>query len=388
MSRTAVDRNDVQPDHPRIRSDHRVVRPDPASAAPLRIDVPAGKTFVLIMRDDTAHCVRELSRRLTGGPAGPLGGPAPRTALGPALAEAYRDFQRDTRDTLRDVMRPSGRLEFHLVDAHRLELAVRGRAGHGPLISLDPLIERAVRPLRVSRGFLLGGRTGVGLVARPGAASLVRQLAGLPDDPTRQGYTLIEDDVCTGETLREVIGLLRATGRRVRQVVPGIRLDGTARPSILGATVAPVLQYRTVGAAGGAHAMELADPRNFLLGLSGLVVRLPDGGWGRAPYWLPFVSTAARIGTPAASDEEFALRLLEANLRFFARAERLVGRTVRVADLHPATRRLLRSLEVAQGPEPVRAVLERLMADLDRLGELIAELEERDARLPAGSAVS
>jgi len=374
MSCATVDRIAVRPGH-------RVIRPDPASSAPLGIDVPAGKTFALIMRDDTAHCVRELRRRLTAGAP-------PRTALRPALAQAYRAFQQDTRDTLQDVLRPPGRLEFHLVDAHRLELAVRGRAGHGPLISLDPLVERAVRPLRVSRGFLLGGRTGVGLVARPGAAPLARQLAALPDDPTGRGFTLIDDDVCTGDTLREVVGLLEATGRRIRRVVPGIRLDGTARTSILGATLAPVLHYRTVGAPGDARAMELADPRNFLLGLSGLVVRLPDGGWGRAPYWLPFVSTAARIGTPAASDEEFALRLLDANLRFFARVERPAARTIRVTDLHPATRRLLRSLEVARGPEPVRAVLERIGADLRRIGDLIAEVEERGSRLPAGSALS
>ncbi len=335
-------------------ADHHLVRPDPAADAPAVVEVPAAGPFVMVMRDDTALCVREFGHRLG----------IRDTAAASELAAAYRGFQHGTRDALRAVPRHPGGLVFHVVDPLRLEAAVRRRAGDGPLISLDPLVERGVAALRVSRGFLLGGREAAGLVPRPGAAPVAEQIAALPGDPAGAGCTLIEDDICTGETVAAVVHLLAAAGRRVRRIVPGIRLDGTAHPAVPGAAVDPVLEYRTAGAPPGARAVELADPRNFLLGLSGLVVLLPDGTWGRAPYWLPFVRTSARAGIPAGGDEEFALRVLEANVRFFERADRLAGRPVLVADLHPAVRRLLVSLRMADAGRPVRPVLGDLMTGL------------------------
>ncbi|MFI2609389.1 hypothetical protein [Kitasatospora sp. NPDC018619] len=369
-------------------SDHQVVRPDPAAAGPTYLDAPAAGASLVVMRDDTAYCVRSLSRTPAGRGTVPPGG------CGPALAEAYRAFQRDLRNALRTVLPPRGGLRFHLVDAHRLELAVRRRAtGGGPLLCLDPLLERAVWPLRVSRGFLLGGRRQVGLVPRPGAAPIGEQIASLPGDPTGRGYTLVEDDIATGGTVAEVVRLLRDAGRPVRQVVPGIRLGGSAPSEVLGARIDPVLQYRTAGTGPDAPAPELVDPRNFLFGLSGLVVRLPDGTWGRAPYWLPFVRTSARLGSPAGADREFAVLLLAANLRFFARVDRLVRRPHRVADLQADVRRLLLSLEVAEPAEPVRSVLRKLTAGLDGWSGLIADVEERGTDVeergtdaPAGSA--
>lgn len=354
-------------------ADHCVVRPDPTVGGPIYIDVPVSGTFVMIMRDDTAHLVTELGDRLAQWSAMPPCG------LAPALAESYYRFQRDTRNAFRCVIRRPSGLVFHVVDAHRLELAVRGRVGSGLLISLDPLIERATRPFRVSRGFLLGGRTEVGLVPRPGADPIGRQITSMLGYTAGKACTLIEDDLCTGRTIARVIRPLRAAGIQIAHVVPGIRLDSAAQPSILGAAIEPVLQYRTVPGTWGESAMELTDPRNYLLGLSGLVVRLPDGSWGRAPYWLPFVATSARVGIPVGAEKKFAFLMLEANLRFFTRAERLVRRTILVADLHPSVRKLIVSLAIAEPLEPVRSVLEILVTGMDRWIELITQIEERGA---------
>jgi hypothetical protein len=353
-------------------ADHYVVRPDPAPCAPTYIDVPIGGAPVLIMRDDTAQLVEELGGRLARRSAMPPG------ALAPALAESYRGFQRDMRNAFRCVVRRPGHLAFHVIDARRLELAVRSRAGSGPLISLDPLVERAARPFRVSRGFLLGGRRQIGLVPRPGADPIGGQITSMLGYAAGKACTLIEDDICTGRTITRVIRLLRAAGIPVRRVVPGIRLEAAAEPGALEAGIESVLCYRTVPDTWGESAMELTDPRNYLFGLSGLVVRLPDGSWGRAPYWLPFVRTSARvgIGVPADAEKEFAFLMLEANLRFFARAERLVRRTIQVADLDPAVRQLVLSLEIAGPLESVRSVLDKLMTEMDHWIELIAQLED------------
>ncbi|MFE7588982.1 hypothetical protein ACFU6K_06240 [Kitasatospora sp. NPDC057512] len=368
------------PDHLVIGTDHLVVRPDPSAAATACVEAPATGAFTIVMRDDTSYCVRTLGRAPAGCGTVSPGGSAP------AVAEAYRAFQRDLRDALRTVVPRPGGVLFHLVDAHRLELAVRRRVTGGPPVSLDPLLDRAVRPLRVSRGFLLGGRRQVGLVPRPGAAPIHDQIASLPPDTAGRGYTLIEDDIATGGTVAAVIRLFQDAGRRVRHVIPGIRLGGSPRSPILGASVDPVLHYRTAATGPDAPALDLLDPRNFLLGLSGLVVRLPDGTWGRTPYWLPFVSTSARLGGPAGADREFAALMLEANARFFARVDHLLRRTLRVADLRPDVRRPLLSLGMAEPAESVRSVLRELQAGMDSWSELIAEVEERGTDVPAGSA--
>ncbi|MFF4924761.1 hypothetical protein ACFY4B_29575 [Kitasatospora sp. NPDC001261] len=368
------------PGHHLVHPDHHLVIPDPGSDVTTRIEAPATGAFTIVMRDDTSYCVRTLGRAPAGGGTVSPGGSAP------AVAEAYRAFQRDLRDALRTVVPRPGGLRFHLVDAHRLELAVRRRVTGGPPVSLDPLLDRAVRPLRVSRGFLLGGRRQVGLVPRPGAAPIRDQIASLPPDPAGRGYTLIEDDIATGGTVAAVIRLFQDAGRRVRHVIPGIRLGGSAHSPILGAAVDPVLHYRTAATGPDGPALELLDPRNFLLGLSGLVVRLPDGTWGRTPYWLPFVRTSARLGSPAGADREFAVLMLEANARFFARVYQLLRRTLRVADLHPDARRPLLSLGMAEPGEPVRSVLRKLQAGMESWSELIAEVEDRGTDVPAGSA--
>ncbi|OKJ99767.1 hypothetical protein AMK26_27630 [Streptomyces sp. CB03234] len=364
-----------------VVSDLRVVQPDPTLDAPTYVDVPAAGAFVLIMRDDTAYCVEQLCRRLSGRSA------VPPSELSTALTESYRAFQDDLRGAFRDTAYGPRGIAFHVVDAHQLERSVRRWVGGGPVISLDPLVERAARPLRVSRGFLLGGRKALGLVPRPDADPIGRQITTLLKDPPEHGYTLVEDDVSTGATLAGVIRLLQEAGVRVRRAIPGIRLAGTAPTGILGVAVDPVLQYRAVGGAAAAErVMELTDPRNFLLGASGLVVRLPDRTWGRAPYWLPFVSTTARVGLAAAYEKEFALSMLEANRRFFARAGQVLGRTVRVADLHPATRRLLVSLGMASLSRPVCSLLEGLGVRMDRWIDVVAESGDRSG-LDAPAAV-
>ncbi len=343
-----------------VDGDVRQVTPDTGAYGPMVIEVPPEHPFVMVMRDDTSFCAETLGPRLAADTLD-TGVADDAVATEHAVAASYRYFQQDVRGALRDAITHPNGVEFHLVNADELECAVRRRAGEGTLVSLDPLIRRAVVPLEVSRGFLLGGACQVGLVARPGARPIAVQLGAL--DPGSE-CTLIEDDICSGGTVTQVVGLLREAGVRVTHVVPGVRLPSARE---IGAVLDPVIEYRMTG--GAPNAVGLADPRNFLLGVSGLVVRLPAKGWGRAPYWLPFVSTAARIGIDSHYDRPFALAMIDANARFFARIERSVRRPIRVRHLHPAVRRLLASLGIAWDVTPMSAVLESLAAHLDRYTE-------------------
>lgn len=337
---------------------------DPNHAA-LYIEVAGTGPFVIVMRDDTSYCVKELTRTLGRGRSN--GVQAPRAAAD-VVSDNYRLFQADIRKALRKTIRHPGGVTFHVLDAQLLEQGVRHRAGTGPLLSLDPLIEEADHHLRASRGFLLGGEKHVGLVPSPGARSFHRQMATLPVDTE---YTLIEDDIFTGGTIKEVLRMLQRRGVRIGRVVPGIRLSDGADDLIPGFMVDPVLRYRILDSSEKTHPLEIADPRNFLLGISGLVVRLPNGNWTRAPYWLPFVRASARVGVSAECEEEFALLAMQANLDFYSRIQRSLGRTVRISDFLSPVRNLLPMLGFAHMSTPVCAALEQMMTYLDRHVETV-----------------
>ncbi|WP_157859125.1 hypothetical protein, partial [Streptomyces pathocidini] len=341
----------------------------PRSGAPLRVDVPADHPFVMVMRDDTAYCVRELTGRIA------IRSPVSRAHLAAAVRAGYQRFRQELRDELcHAVVRPHGTV-FHLVQPEALERAVRGRVGDRALISLDPLVTRAHGQLRLSRGFLLGGTRCVGLVPRPGGPPLADQLGALRKDLADVECELVEDDMCTGGTVAAAVRLLRAADIRVTRVVPGIRLTVPGETSLAGVPVEPVIDYRVLHR----DAVELTDSRNYLLGVSGLVVRLPQLRWGRAPYWLPFVSTAARAGIHPGMERAFARGMLEANARFFADVEQAARCPLLVGSLPPSGQQVLTSLGMAWQSTPVRAVLERLAAHLDRYIEAVQRLGRDEA---------
>ena len=153
-------------------------------------------------------------------------------------------------------------------------------------ISVDPMLPGEV-DLGVSRLFDLGGYRSLGHVARPGTAPLDRQLASIPAGR----WTLRDDDRATGSTVRFV----------AEHLPPGVALDA--------ATFALDPDPDT----------EVADSRDFLLGTDdgGLVVALPDGSVGRAPYLLPYVDPAVRSGLPGGDAVTFSLAVWELNAAIF-----------------------------------------------------------------------
>jgi len=164
-----------------------------------------------------------------------------------------------------------------LVDRLGREVAVRPVAvpppGVAPApgsISLDPYRPGTV-DVACSRHFDLGGHRFLGHGPRPGHPPVGEQVGGIAPGP----WTIVDDDTATGGTLAFVQGALPA----------GVAVVARAAP-----------------AAGGPDS-EIADSRDLLLGTDdgGLVVALPDGSVGRAPYLLPYVDPSARIGVPPAA---------------------------------------------------------------------------------------
>ncbi|KUL25801.1 hypothetical protein [Actinoplanes awajinensis] len=322
--------------------------PDTARRGPAVVEADRP---LLIMRDDTDHCARELAQGIVAD--APHGRASPHAPL----ARSYRLLQAEVRSELREHSE-SGRVpEIRLMDQNALARAVRSRAGSGLTVSLDPLL-RGDHDLQLSRGYGLGGHETIGLVPRPGSAAVSRQIDVLARSLHGAACVVLEDDVYTGGTITAVVDLMRRAGVTVDRVVPGIHVDTGSRlpPRVV---LDPVLSFRDPGGL-----VDVADPRNFLLGVSGLVVRLPAGQWCRAPYWLPFVHTSHRITIAAGRNRSFALAMIAANLRFYARAEADLGLTIRVRHLSRPVRLLLTALGIVTSVAPVREALRVLQAIL------------------------
>jgi len=186
------------------------------------------------------------------------------------------------------------------VRAVRMEERDDGRRA----INLDSMLPSR-HSIAISRLFALGGYQPLGHVARPGAPPFVQQLAAIPAGT----YRLHDDDQMTGGTLDAVRAMLP----------PSIQIEGTQL------------------AAEHDDDEDVADSRDFLLGADhgGLVVSLPGGRVGRAPYVLPYIDPSVRCGIAPRAVHELSRDVWELNARTFA------ATALRVCDLPSAARATL-----------------------------------------------
>ena len=130
------------------------------------------------------------------------------------------------------------------------------------------------------------------LTARPGHPTIEKQIKSLPSG----NYTLIEDDIATGKTIKIVKELLPNTVK-INEMVILTKLSDVEAPEPL----------------------DIIDLRDFIVGSneSGLVVELPNGEKARVPYLLPYVSTISRAKLPISSEKNFSINMWKANEDFF-----------------------------------------------------------------------
>ena len=167
------------------------------------------------------------------------------------------------------------------------------------LISLDAGTCGDVN-LRVSRQFRLsdGQIFSRVLEASPGSSPLSQQLKGL----SAGQYTLVDDDICSGQT----INALRA---RLEPGVHVARLEALSQWS-----------FADLFGAREPYAFhDIVDARDFVLGArsGGLVVTLPDGALVRVPYLSPYVNLVSRAKLPPSAVPACSFALWKLNLRFF-----------------------------------------------------------------------
>lgn len=189
------------------------------------------------------------------------------------------------------------------------------------LLSLDAWVAGRHR-LRLSRLFGVGDGQIFSnqLVASPGAPPLAEQMAAIPAG----AFHVVDDDVASGQTLRNLAALL----------APRVRVTGVT-----------ALCQRAFHARFGDEepylAHDIVDARDFLLGTKngGLVVTLPNQVICRVPYMFPYVNLCSRAKIPPLTALWLSRALWQLNLDLFYRAPQ-----VRVADADEATRALFEYL--------------------------------------------
>ena len=142
----------------------------------------------------------------------------------------------------------------------------------------------------------------------------------------------------TGETLASTVADLRKAGINIQQVVVGIQICQNDL-AVEGVQTAAAVRYELDRQRPLSEQIDLGDPRDYLIGLSGLVILLDsqDGkhSLGRAPYILPFVKPSDRASFPPDSDWSLSMTILELSRDFYDELSAKLGKDILLAHCDP-----------------------------------------------------
>lgn len=251
-----------------------------------------------------------------------------------------------------------GNFEIHLFEPDDIDKVIRKKAGTSQIISLDPLLhEEGIRDLNVSRGYFPGGKKTIGQVARPGADRLSEQINKIKREIGSRPSVLVDDDFFRGVSIQAALTELESAGINISTIMPGIKVGNTESLTKRGYKVDPVVSYKRNDGLDPLEKINLADPRDYLMGVSGLVTKLPDGSLGRSPYVIPFVPPSEKTGIPSTLDNAFSQFVLQANLEFFQRVEQKLGKPLLIKHMDPHFMRMMHDVYGFDNSTPVKHVV-------------------------------
>jgi hypothetical protein len=274
-----------------------------------------------------------------------------------------------------------GNFEAHLFNPNDLDKAVRAKSQDNPLISLDPLMNQGVHEFKVSRGYYLGGKKDFSQIARPGSELLPLQAQNISTKLNRSSASVAEDDIFSGGSVIASINSLLECGVTIDKVIPGIQVGKPEKLAVMGVKVDPVVAYEASDRKDIFDKVDLGDPRDYLLGASGLVVCLPNGEYGRSPYVLPFVSATARASIPQEAEKEFSLKVLQANFDFFYNVEKRIGKPIVLSQMNPDFMVMMNVMFGFDKNATMGQVVSWAMNNMDRIWELNQKLGEMQEKL-------
>lgn len=342
------------------------------------VEVDESVDFVYIMRKDGKFTMSPIAHTVA------IDYQLNENALTQTLLEEYDTFFAKLADTLKWGYKSKGNFELHLFDSDELDKGVRYKSNGSPIVSLDPLMNQGVYEFGVSRGYYQGGTKDFGQVARPGSESLSTQAQEIAANLNSQPVSVSEDDIFSGGSVIASLNALLSKEINIKKVISGIQVGKPKKLSEMGLDVDPVIEYQTTDGVDIFDKVDLGDPRDYLLGASGLVVKLPDGEHGRAPYILPFVSTTARAGIPADIERAFALKVLQANYEFFKTVHDKIGVPLLLKHMDHSFFVLMHKMYGVDSHTEMSQVAAWLMDNLDGFWEITkkqGELQEKLASL-------
>lgn len=290
--------------------------------------VNSGIDFVYIMRKDGIPATRNIVECVSydqGIHEGKVQG---------VFNEEYDIFFAKLVDSLRWGFTSKGNVEIHLYDSRELDKTIR-IVTEGDIISLDPMMSQGVLEYGISTGFYLGGKKVIGHVPRPSSEPFEKQARQIKNTLGDNSAQVVDDDIFFGNSLVTALSILLDNGIAINKVIPGIQVGKSDKLASMGIEVSPIVKYELEEQGNIFDKVNLGDPRNYLVGVSGLVIKLPDGEYGRAPYLLPFVSTSAMTRIPIDMEMEFSLRVFQANFEFFDRIEQQLGKPLFLRHMNP-----------------------------------------------------
>lgn len=292
-----------------------------------KVDVGADVDFAYVIRKDGEFAMKPIAARVAGEYRLDF------TATKSILLEEYDSFVAKLVDLFKWGFVSKGNFELHLYDPAVLDAAIRKKSLDNPIVSLDPVMHQGVHDFAVSRGYYLSGIKDFSQIARPGTKTLSEQAYAIHLAVQDEPVSLAEDDIFSGGSVIASINALQENGVIIERVIPGIQVGKPEKLAEMGMIVDPVVLYEASDGKDIFDKVDLGDPRDYLLGASGLVIKLLNGEYGRSPYILPFVSTTARASIPQEHEREFALKVLQANADFFSAIEEKIGRPILLSQM-------------------------------------------------------
>lgn len=339
------------------------------------VEIEPEVDFVYIMRKDANFAMNPIAEKAC------LEYNLDILKLKTTLLDQYDNFFAKLCDTLKWAFSSKGNIQLHVFESEDLDQGVRSKAGKTPLISLDPLMHTDVYEHRVSRGYYLGGKKDFGQVARPGSKSLLDQAQYIANILAGSKANVVEDDIFSGGSIIASLNALLSFGINIDKVIAGIQVGNPEKIIKMGINVDPVVEYKTSDHTNIFDKVDLGDPRDYLLGASGLVTKLPSGNYGRAPYILPFVSTTARAGIPSHIEKEFGRKILRSSLGFFDGVKSTIRHPLLLKHMDPNFALMMHEVYSLDLDSDMSDVTSWLIENMDELWQVTQDTGEFQEKL-------
>lgn len=284
------------------------------------------------------------------------------------LSRAYDNFVARICDLLLETL-PGRKNQIHLFDPLELARGVKQLAGGAAIVSMDPMLEGS--PYGNSRLYGFGGIHKIGRTERPGMPPLVEQISAIRNAFRGREVVLVDDDIASGETMCRAIEALNEL--EIRKIIPQIQCDCSGEQRISNIPVQAVYCYH-----GPREQIDLCDPRDFVPGFGGLVVRVPGSEeLGRVPYIMPFCSPGERASV--VKPKYFSVEVLKANLHLFRQINAELNIAIRAIHMSEDLWPILRYFGL--GLPEMEDVISWMMKELDQIWSYCLEVGAMQGKL-------